>query len=175
MALGKKDPMGWEYPYIVRLPEYILKLSGLYAISDGIDQLVRANEKNKKTFITTFPIKASDMVRAYDKVMEHQEHFKKLIRLRKTLVGQFKPKSHEQCVYNIVEVLRTMPNCMANYSQWFALQTVCSSETTFQKYKMTALITGKVREVERKEITDPKEIKRLCLDKSNAVKIFKAL
>ena len=171
---GQKDPMGWEYPYLVRLPEYCLKLAGLYAVSDRIDQLIRADERKKTNFIKKFSITEQDMIRAENKIREHNNHFKKLIHLRKTLVGKWKPKSHTQYVYTIVEVLKNMPNSMANYSQWFAVQTVCSSETTFQKYKMTAIATGLVKEIDKNKIKDSKEIKRLKSDKP-ATKIYKAI
>jgi len=174
LKLGQKDPMGWEYPYLVRLPEYALKLAGLYAISSGIDRLIRANEKNKTKFIEKFSISEQDMIRAENKIRQHNANFKKLVHLRKTLVGKWKPKSHTQYVYTIVEVLKNMPNSMANYSQWFAMQTVCSSETTFQKYKMTAIMTGKVKEIDKTTITDKMEIKRLNINKP-ATKIYKAI
>jgi len=174
MEEGKRDPMGWEYPYLVRLPEYTLKLAGLYAISNSIDQIIKASEKKKLRFLEKFPISDNDMIRAQNKIREHNQQFKKLVHLRKTLVGKFKPKSHEQCVYNVIEVLKNMPNGMANYSQWFAIQTVCSSMTTFQKYKMTAIATGRVKEIDKATIKDPKEIKRLKADKP-ATKIYKAI
>jgi len=174
MQQGKRDPMGWEYPYLVRLPEYTLKLAGLYAISNGIEQLIKAQEKKKTKVIQNFSITDSDMIRAQNKIREHNAHFKKLVHLRRTLVGKWKPKSHSQYVYAIIEVLKKMPNGMANYSQWFAMQTVCSSESTFQKYKMTAIATGRVSEIDKNIITDKKERKRLCADKP-ATKIYKAI
>lgn len=174
LKLGQKDPMGWEYPYLVRLPEYTLKLAGLYAISNGIDRLIRAHDKKKLDYIKKFSISEQDMIRAENKIRQHNANFKKLVHLRKTLVGKWKPKSHTQYVYTIIDVLKNMPNSMANYSQWFAIQTVCSSETTFQKYKLTAIATGKVKEIDKSTIKEPTEIKRLRADKP-ATKIYKAI
>jgi len=174
MSLGKKDPMGWEYPYLVRMPEYVLKLAGIYSVSKNIDKIIRAHDKKKEKYLKDFSVNISDINRAIKKVEEHINNFRKLVHLRRTIVGKWKPKSHTQCVNTVTEVLKTFPNKMANYSQWYAIQTVCSSQTTFQKYKLTAIATKKVKEVDKTTIKDEKERKRLNANKP-ATKIYQAL
>jgi len=83
-------------------------------------------------------------------------------------------RKHKSRLDTIIRTLKNMPNSMANYSQWFAIQTVCSSETTFQKYKLTALATKRVKEVDKSKIKDPVERKRLGADKP-ATKIYKTI
>ena len=173
LRLLSKDPLNWEYPYLNRLPEYVLKLAGLYAISRQIDFIIRLKENDRTEQLKEIKIDIEDFYRAKKTVNAHHKSFKKFIELRATITGRMKPVSHMSVVDSIVEVLKNMPNGMSNYSQWFATQTVCSSETTFQKYKMTAIVTGKVKGVDKSKIKDPEERKRLRADKS-ATKVYKA-
>ena len=153
LRLISKDPLNWEYPYLVRLPEYVLKLAGLYAISRQSEFIIRLKENDRLEQLKEIKIDIEDFYRAKKTIKLHHESFKKFIKLRAIITGRMRPISHMSIVDSIVEVLGNTTDKCSNYSQWFAIQTVVSSEKTFYKYVLTAIASGRVLRLKRGQLT----------------------
>ena len=168
LSKARVDPTNWEYPYLNRLPEYTLKLAGLYSISRQIEFLIRLKENDRLEQLEDITIEGMDVERAKATVLKHHEEFKKLVRLRRTITGRIKAVSHQSLVDAIVEVLRKFPKGMATHGQWFATQTIVSSEKTFDKYRDTSIVKGKVVLIGREHLS-PEDLKRMKVRTSSKV------
>jgi len=91
------------YSYIARMPEMVLKLSGLYAVSRSYSTLSQTN-------LEELIINEEDIDWAIKKVERHYGHFNKLLQLWRTRPEPLEPKTMEEQTNYVLDLLQGKPN-----------------------------------------------------------------
>jgi hypothetical protein len=158
------DHLGWNFQYIKRLPLHLLKLAGIYAISSKWPLIVEGKYYQVK-------IDQNDMLRGIDRILAHIKDTEAIFKIKRAMSSGIVQLSKEEKADLILSPLKNAPNKMLNVAQWYNSQEITRRLNEFHVLKNNLLSRGKIRQVQRKEITDPNEIKYLGLDKS-ATKVY---
>ncbi|GAH46602.1 unnamed protein product, partial [marine sediment metagenome] len=154
------NPYGYDWQYLRRLPELVLRQAGTFAVGRCVDAIIYA-----KSFYCV-DIREEDIKKAIERMIAYESYLRKILRVKMTgmvyTMGTRIAKSEVYTVDNIIVCLLKARNRRLNYTQ-LLLASKISDPKTLRNYVNKAIRAGLVRKVVKTEIKDKNEIKRLGL------------
>jgi len=141
------DPLGWDYHPIKRYPEFVLKLSGLYAVSSQISRIPKIPSSHWDNSVIVYE---KDMERAIERVKICKEHFHNIIKLKHRNIPGVTPVSLTREARAILHVFGI--NQYLDSKTWWDRQEITSSPNKFNKLKKICINKGWVDEFKRSEV-----------------------
>jgi hypothetical protein len=158
-----------DFQYIARLPELVLRQSGIFSIGRCMDFIREKGNFNLVEIISTDMINAIELIETYDK------HLQKIIKIKKTgdvySMGVRKARTEVYTTENLVTCLLKAPNRMLNTKQLWDMSKIADN-STFTKYLYQSVNEGEIKIVNKEEIQREEEKKRLNIGPGKATKIW---
>jgi len=169
--LAVKDTLGWDFHYIKRKAELVLKISGIYAISDLAPQIKIEDGKvvspSRKT-LDSFPIRKKDMEKAIKLVDCSGRRFKEITTIKRMNISTKKPESLIEIARSILLPLYRSEYKMLVNGTWMSAIT---TETNSNKRADLRDICINQKWVELVKLND--EIKDALGVKSNNAQVYR--
>ncbi len=161
----RAEPNGWSFHPIRRYPEYALKLSGIYSVSEFIESQVPEIVVTEKA-----------MRRAISLVEKCGESFRNIVKMKTTYKPQKKVESiFEQAKTELMK-LASAPDGMMNLRDWYASMDTTKNRNEKLELKEFSKLKGWVQEFEYSELSsEQREKYGITNAQAHAVRYLKGL